>query len=164
MTSSARDNPSARLQKLWRHLQPLPGGCWLFSRILGWLIPYTGTIGANVKQLRPGYAQIQLREHRRIRNHLRSVHALALANLGELTSGMAMFASLPVDVRGIPTKLTIEYYKKARGMLTAESYVTPPSVSVDTDFEIFAEICDADGDVVARTTAIWRLSPVPPQI
>jgi len=161
MTVPDNDNPIARLQRLWQRLQPLPGGAWLFSRILGWAIPYTGTIGANVKVLEPGHAEIHLREHRRVRNHLRSVHALALANLGEVASGLAMLGTLPAGTRGIPTRLCTEYFKKARGNLIAESRCTPPEVTDDIDFEVFAEIKDAEGDVVARTTVNWRLGPVP---
>ncbi len=161
MTSSAKANPIARLQMLWQRLAPLPGGSWLFSRILGWVIPYTGSIGANVKVLKPGFVLIQLRDRRRVRNHLHSIHALALANLGELASGLAMLGTLPSNTRGIPTQLSIEYFKKARGKLTAESHCTPPTVTEDTDFKVYADIRDAKGDQVARTTVNWRLGPVP---
>ncbi|HED16600.1 MAG TPA: DUF4442 domain-containing protein [Gammaproteobacteria bacterium] len=161
MTSSSKTNPIERLQRLWQRLQPLPGGTWIFSRILGWVIPYTGTIGANVKVLEPGFAQIHLHDHRRVRNHLHSVHALALANLGEVASGLAMLGTLSSDTRGIPTRLSIEFIKKARGHLVAESHCSPPIVTEDTDFEVYANIRDADGDVVARTTVNWRLGPVP---
>jgi len=161
MAASNKDNPIARLQKLWLRLHRLPGGSWIFSRILGWFIPYTGTIGATVKVLEPGFAQIHMRDHRRVRNHLRSVHALALANLGEVASGLAMLGTLSAGTRGIPTRLSIEFLKKARGHLVAESHCSAPTVTEDTDFEVYADIRDAEGDVVARTTVIWRLGPVP---
>jgi acyl-coenzyme A thioesterase PaaI-like protein len=164
MTSPIKDNPIARLQRLWQRMQHLPGGTWLFSRILGWAIPYTGTIGADVKILKPGFAQIHMRDRRRVRNHLQSVHALALANLGEVASGLAMLGTLSADTRGIPTQLSIEYYKKARGRLIAESHCSPPNVTEDTDFEVYADIRDAEGDVVARTTVNWRLGPVPSEL
>jgi len=162
MTSSNKDNPIARLQRLWQRLQHLPGGTWLFSRLLGWVIPYTGTIGANVKILRPGFAQVDMRDRRRVRNHLHSVHALALANLGEVASGLAMLGALPADIRGIPTSLSIEFHKKARGRLIAESHCSPPAITDDTDFEVHADIRDSIGDIVARTTVNWRLGPTPP--
>ncbi len=164
MASSSPENPIVRLQRLWRSLESLPGGTWLFSRILGWVIPYTGTIGANVKILKPGFAKIQMRDRRRVRNHLHSIHALALANLGELTSGLAMLGTLPANTRGIPIQLSIEYFKKARGVLTAESHCTPPTVTEDTDFKVYADISDATGDQVARVTANWRLGPIPDTI
>ena len=164
MTSPIKDNPIACLQRLWQRMQHLPGGTWLFSRILGRAIPYTGTIGADVKILKPGFAQIHMRDRRRVRNHLHSVHALALANLGEVASGLAMLGTLSADTRGIPTRLSIEYYKKARGRLIAESRCSPPTVTEDTDFEVYADIRDAEGDVVARTTVNWRLGPVPSEL
>lgn len=162
MSSSFEDNPIARLQRVWQRLRHLPGGAWLFSRLLGWVIPYTGSIGADVKILKPGFARIEMRDRRRVRNHLHSVHALALANLGEVASGLAMLGTLSADTRGIPTRLTIEFYKKARGRLVAESHCSPPTVTQDMDFEVHAEIRDSDADVVARTTVNWRLGPTPP--
>ena len=161
MSNINNDNPIARLQRLWLRLHKLPGGRWLFSYILGWIVPYSGSIGAKVITLNPGYAQLQLRDHRRVRNHLNSIHAIALTNLGEYTSGLAMLGTLSESTRGIPTKISIEFYKKARGLLLAESTCTPPIVTEDTDFEVYTDIKDSEGDVVARTTVNWRLSPLP---
>lgn len=158
MTSTNKTNPIARLQRLWQRLHRLPGGRYLFSYILGRVVPYSGTISAKVITLKPGYAQLQIHEHRRIRNHLNSIHAIALTNLGEYTSGLAMLGMLSNTIRGIPTKISIEFYKKARGTLIAECQCSPPdNITEDTDFEVFTDIKDHEGDVVARTTVNWRL-------
>lgn len=152
--------PGARILGLWRRLAPLPGGRWLFHRALYRVVPYSGTTGAEVVSLEPGRVEMRMADRRRVRNHLRSVHAVALANVGELASGLAMLTALPPRVRGIVVHLEIDFLKKARGELTVRSAPEVPDMP-DSDqpleYDVTAEIRDEVGDVVARTTVSWRL-------
>jgi len=88
------------------------------------------------------------------------VHAIALTNLAEVTSGVAMVVALPDDVRGIPIRISIDFVKKARGDLIAECRCDVPTVYAPIEIDVHSEIRDADGDVVARATVRWRLAPV----
>ena len=159
--SKALVSPGERLRATWDRLAPLPGGRWLFGRVLRMTNPYSGAVGARVEVLEPGYAKLTLRDRRAVRNHLDSVHAIALANIAELASGLAMLTGLPPTVRGIPTALSIQFLKKARGLLTAEARVAIPHVTTDTQYDVTATVCDQSGDVVARATVNWRLGPKP---
>ena len=150
-------SPTQSVINAWHRLHRLPGGTWLFSRTLGFLVPYTGTIGAHVRVLEPGYARVTLRDRRHVRQHLGSVHAVALVNLGEVTSGLAMLMSLPPGIRSIVTNLSAEYFKKARGTLTSEARVSVSAVTGPTQHTVQAEIKDAAGDRVCLVTAVWRL-------
>lgn len=111
----------------------------------------------------PGHARVAMRDRRTVRNHLRSIHAVALTNLGELATGLAMVGALPPTVRGILVGFDVSFLKKARGPLEATCTCTVPRVTQDVEQTAVAEIRDQAGDVVATVAARWRLGPVPPE-
>lgn len=153
------NDSAVRMRQAWQWLRPLPGGRWLFSYFLGWIIPYTGSVHPEVLDLEPGYARIRMRDRRRVRNHLRSIHAIALTNLAEVTSGLAMTAALPTAIRGIVVRITIDFEKKARGTLTAECRCAVPVVTDRLEFPVTAVVRDDAGETVARATVHWLLAP-----
>lgn len=156
-------NPGARLQLAWRRLSLIPGGRRLFAYLVGWMVPYSGSIRPRVLELEPGRAVVRIRDRRRLRNHLRSVHAIALANLAELASGLAMTLAMPAHTRGIPTQIRIDYLKKARGSITAHGRASPPAaVPEEMESEATAVLTDESGDTVATAMVTWQLAPREP--
>jgi acyl-coenzyme A thioesterase PaaI-like protein len=153
-------SPGRVLLQLWRRLRRLPGGQWLFARIFGFLVPYSGSVRPRIKVFEPGHAEVEIPDRRANRQHLGSVHAIALLNAAEQASGLAMLAGLPDGIRGIVTQISMQYLKKARGTIRAVSRVAVPTVTSDMDFDVAADCLDREGDVVARATVRWRLGPV----
>ncbi len=147
------------LRNQWRRFSTKPGGRWLFSRALGRMVPYTGSIRAQVQILEPGHCTVTLRDRRRVRNHLRSVHAIALANLGEMATGLALMNSLPDQCRGILTGLDIQYLKKARGLLTAVCRCDIPASNSEQECTVMCNIHDTANETVASVRARWLIGP-----
>ena len=147
------------LLRAWERLRKLPGGQRLFSFYVGRKAPYTGTIHARVQELAPGYCTVRMSDRRGLRNHLRSLHAIALANLGELATGLAVMAALPQDARGIPIEIRIEFLKKARGEIVAKASCAPPEVHQQNEHPVEALMFDPEGHKVARFTARWMVGP-----
>ena len=142
----------------WYRLKDKPGGRTLFSMLIGRMAPYTNTIGARVDELGPGHSRWVMRDRRKVRNHLNSIHAVALVNLAEVASGTAMLMGLTPDVRGIVTGLSIQYRKKARGTLTATCDCSVPAVTSELSLDVPAVITDQAGDIVAEARVTWRLA------
>ena len=156
---------SMGLLAIWQRIHRLPLSSSikqsLFKLIISKKVPYTGTVHPIVVHLEPGFAKVKMKDRRTVRNHLNSIHAIALANLGEFSSGIAMLTALPPSVNSIVTDLQITFNKKARGTLVAEGRASPPQMVGDEDVESIAQalIYDEDGDVVAEVAVIWRLRP-----
>lgn len=145
------------ISQAWARASRMPLGNRVFSKLIGRMAPYSGSVGARVLELRDGYAKVELRDRPAVRNHLRSVHAVALINLGELATGLAVMHAVDGSGRGIVTCLKMEYYKKARGTITAVCDTPLPSAPGSHEHEVTGELRDAEGDLVARAFATWKL-------
>ena len=147
------------ISSAWAKASKLPLGNRVFSRLIGRMAPYTGTIGAVVLELGDGHSVVELQDKPSVRNHLRSVHATALVTLGEMASGLALMSALPPRMRAIVTRLEIDYLKKARGLLTAHGSSPVPRAGEKAEHIVRASIVDAAGDEVAVVRVTWLTGP-----
>ncbi len=147
------------IREAWDRLGRIPGGKFLYSRLIGTMAPYTSTIGAVVQELRTGYARVTLADRRAVRNHLSCVHAVALANLVELTGNLALGYSLPDDARFIVAGMSLDYLKKARGTITGECSIPPISTNERCEYEVPVTLRDPQGDIVVQGTLRTLVGP-----
>lgn len=147
--------PRNFIHDAWVRLSRLPKGNVVYSRIVGRMVPYTGSIGAEVLELGEGEALVRMSDRRAVRNHLRSIHAVAIANLAEFATGLALNYSTPPKARSILTRLQMDYVKKARGTLTARTRFDLPEWGPKQEIIVRGEVVNPAGDVVATVTATW---------
>ena len=150
-----------QILKVWKNFNQVPGGRMAFSRLLRTVIPYTGSVKPVVTELERGVAKVEMADRRAVRNHLNSVHALALANLAEFTAGLCLHTSIPANTRAILVKLEVEYRKKGRGDLTSTAKManTIEHLEAPTHIVVDSEITDSSGSVVAAARTTWLVSP-----
>jgi acyl-coenzyme A thioesterase PaaI-like protein len=138
------------VRALWDAVSGVPGGKLVFSRAIGLAAPYTASIGAHVEVLRPGHAEVTMRDRRAVRNHIRCVHAVALANLAELTGNVALAYALPDDARFIVAGMSLTYDKKARGTIRAVADCEVPTSSERREILVRVSLRDPAGVEVTR--------------
>lgn len=145
------------LIRLFSQLQPLPGGKWLFSKIVALKAPYFRSIDPQLVTLRPGYSEWRLKKRWRVTNHLGTVHALAMGNLAEMCAGTCAEASLGKGLRWIPKTMTVEYLAKATSDLYGICEIDPASLKPG-DNVLPVEVFNTQGDKVFRADITMYVS------
>jgi len=104
---------------IYNRLTKLPLGKQIFSKTVCLAAPYFSSIKPKISELKPGLCQVHMKKRRRVQNHLKTVHAIAMCNMAELSAGLMMDVSVPKGARWIPAGMEVQYLKKAKTHLTA---------------------------------------------
>lgn len=134
---------------IYNRLEKLPGGRKLFSWLVCFKAPYFGSIRPVFTELKPGVSAAQIKNRRRVHNHIKTVHAIAICNLCELVAGTAIVASLPKSKRWIPKSMQVDYLHKAETDLSARC--TPGIIGEGTlgDLPLTVDVLDTHNQIVA---------------
>ncbi len=150
------------LLSLYRRMTRWPGGHWLFTRAVCVKAPYFASISPRITALEPGRCEGTLPDRRKVRNHIGTVHAIALCNLAELTAGLMVDASLPAGMRWIPKGMQVHYLAKAHGRLHAVAVPAQVLVAATEAYAlpVVVSIRDRAGTEVFQARIDMWLSPV----
>lgn len=84
--------------------------------------PFNAPLRATVQVWEPGLCRIRVPNRRPLHNHLRGIHACALATAGETPAGLLLLRTFPFSrFRLILKDLSIAYERQARTDLVAEA-------------------------------------------
>lgn len=149
--------------QLYRRMARLPAGKWLFSRAVCFRAPYFGSIRPTFDDLRPGYCEARMKNRRRVRNHINTVHAIAMVNLCEFAAGTLTEVTVPTSMRWIPKGMTVEYLRKAKTNLRAVCQI-PPDVVWEDAFElpVVVNVLDESNQAVVRAVITMWITPKKP--
>lgn len=146
--------------QLFQSFSRYPLGARLFSRAVTQRAPYFGSITPLVRELRPGRCEVLMRNRRAVRNHIGTVHAIALCNMCELAAGLMIDSSLPRGLRWIPRGMTVRCLKKAE---TDMSAVVEAALDFPADFRgdvvLPVKVRDLSGEVVMEADISMYVSP-----
>ncbi len=156
MTYRPSESPNL---KLWRRLGRTAAGRWLHARVLCFMAPYFGTIKPVFTVLEPGHVELTFRNRRAVRNHIRSVHAIAMCNAAELAGGTCLDASLHADFRWIPVGMTVQYLKIAKSDLRAVCKIDSYDWETPQDVVMPVGVYDTAGTEVFHADITMRISP-----
>lgn len=147
--------------RMYRRLTRWPLGHWLFTRMVCLQAPYFSSIRPLIRDLRPGSCTVFMRKRRRVKNHLGTIHALAMGNLCELAAGLVMESTLPPDMRWIPRGMKIEYLRKAETDVTAKAILVEQVWGEAANVPVVVSVQDTRKQEVVRAEIAMYVSPRP---
>jgi acyl-coenzyme A thioesterase PaaI-like protein len=149
-----------RTLSLWRRFSSLPGGKWLFSRLVCLKAPYFASVRPRFETLEPARAEVRSAKRRAVLNHIGTVHAIAMCNMAELAAGTMTDATIPATHRWIPKGMTVQYLRKAETSLRAVARIDPlPEFGAAAELPVTVDVIDTRGEVVLRAVITMWVSP-----
>lgn len=133
---------------------------WLLSQLFGRAVKFAGTAGIRIRQLTFQQAVLQQANVRKVQNHIGSVHAAAMALLGESASGFLVGMHVPDDRLPLLKSMKLDYVKRASGQLTATVSLTPEQIqhirsSAKGEVTLRVQICDQVGVEPVLAEYVW---------
>jgi len=147
---------------LYQKFARWPGGKWLFSRVFSHKAPYFATIGARFTELRPNFCEVYLRKRRKVHNHIKTVHVIAISNAMEMAMGALAESTIPAELRWIPKGMSLNYTAKATSDLRVQA-TTRPEDWKEGDVPVTVKAYRDDDTVVVEGTILLYVSARPPR-
>ena len=145
---------------LFAKFRRYPLGARLFTAAVCRRAPYFASISPLFLELRPGLAEVQVRNRRKVHNHLGTVNAIAMCAMCELAAGTMIDSSLPKGLRWIPRGMSVRYLKKADTDLVAHAELAEPIADgFQGDLVVPARVRNDAGEIVMEADITMYVSP-----
>lgn len=143
---------------------------WLLNTVLPWTIPFNRPHGFKVRPLPEGPMTVHVPYWRINHNHIRGIHACALATASEMCSGLSVLEQLdPKKYRLIMRSLQMTYHYQAKEPAVAScttlaadierEVVAALAVQDAVDHASVVEVHDRSGRHLATGTIVWQVKP-----
>jgi uncharacterized protein (TIGR00369 family) len=155
-----------RLARVLAKFAPLPPWLRRFATTMAFTsqVRFAGTGAVQILELEEGRAVLQMKNRRKVQNHIGTIHATGMALLAESATGIALGMTLPDGKIPLLKSMHVDYVKRAKGTLRAEATL-PPDLRVRVlaedkgDFAVPVRVTDETGEEPIRCQFVWAWIP-----
>lgn len=147
------------INHLPRSIQPA-----LLSLLFASQVRFAGTARVRINSLTQQQACLTLRDRNRVRNHVGSIHAAAMALLAESATGFLVGMNVPDTHLLLIKTLRVDFKKRAIGSLRAVATLTTEQLSAVAtqsrgEVTVQVEVTDESGQSPIACEMIWAWLP-----
>ena len=157
---------SNQLQRVVESSKWLPANvrATVVSKILGKVVPYVGTSGLLYEEITSERVIVSIRNQHKVQNHIKNVHAAAMALLAETATGFVVGINLPDDKLPLIKSLKVDFYKRTQGDMRAVATLTPEDVAriaTEPKGELWVPVTvtDESGNEPIKCEMLWAWVP-----
>ncbi len=134
------------------------------SLMMGRAVPFVGTAGLEIEDLTARRAVVCVRNRRRVQNHLRTVHAAAMALVAETASGLLVGMNVPDGRVPVIKSMHVDFLKRAQGAMRAVAELTDAQVAAIEQEEkgevaVPVAVTDGEGKKPIECMLVWAWTP-----
>lgn len=155
-----------RLYKVVQATSKLPKALrtTIWSKTFGRIVPMVGTANIRYLEVSKEKVVVRIENHRNMQNHIKGVHAAAMALLAETATGFVTGLNVPDDRILLIKTLQVDYLKVASGGLTATATLSAEQQQfiLDNDkasLEIPITVVDDSGQSPIECKMVWAWLP-----
>lgn len=141
---------------------------WKLNMMLDFVIPFNARHGIRVLEVGDDFVRTSIPYEQRNLNHIRGIHACAIATISEFATGLLMMTQLdPSKYRVIMSELRMEYHYQAKKKLFAEVKMDPETLKNDfleplqnedaITRTVLAQVHDSEKNHVATGHITWQV-------
>jgi acyl-coenzyme A thioesterase PaaI-like protein len=136
----------------------------LITKAFSSQVPFVGTAGLRFEEMEEGRVVVTLSNRRKVRNHLRGIHASAMALLAETATGAVLGMTLPDTHIPLMKTTHVDYVRRCKGNLRAEATLPPELrqrvLTEDKgDFAVPIRVTDEEGQEPVKCQMVWAWIP-----
>ena len=130
------------------------------TRLMGRFVPFLSTAGLRFETISHETVRVSLRNRRPVQNHIKGIHACAMALLAETATGFAVQMNIPDDKLILLKSMNIQYTKRAEGNMYAVAHVSEAMAErlqneERGNFIVPCEVGDESGEPPVMVEMVW---------
>lgn len=130
------------------------------SLLFGKVVPFVGTSGLRYEEITANRVVVSVRNRRRVQNHIKGVHAAAMALLAETATGFVVGVNLSDDKLPLIKSLHVDYKRRTVGDMRAVATLSDEQVELirrEPKGEVLVPISvtDESGEEPIQCQMLW---------
>ncbi len=141
---------------------------WVLNHFLAWVIPFNRPHGFRLLEIGDDKVRSSAPYRRKNHNHVRGIHACAIATIAEFSAGFLLLSKLdPAQYRLVMSKLEVEYFYQAKENIIAQSMLNDDAFRLQVleplgeDGSCFilmeTQVHDTAGNEIANGKTTWQI-------